>query len=467
MNFYNPYPPITIGIYNKFGDIEERFKSTMRMIKKPTSEEGRIYQIMFLIEGELSQMEKFWTLDKHLKIDSQTIGKVLEGKMDPTENYLLFSHESAPGDNLDNEIDQLTNYATFKIKVRNVYNKLQDSQSILKLLIIYIRRRGKLKIPRVIEEFWKRIGEYFIRSLCYTQQFSFSLIGKIKPNIINHFSQDDRRRVNSNLKLELFKVQKLMLTVSLNKNMQLLFWWTSLGYAIQTLIFTLIFLGGYKLLYDQSWHATQCNFPFLRLVKHYEILQKINRQENDCYLDEDIHKQQNQRFDVAAGSYLNIRSITGAQKVIVFEKVLISICVVFQIKLAVLLIQHVQLKTGWTNLVHAIQTLLSICLFIINQFLDSSWLGTQSNSENLFYRSRHSKAYKPTSQQAETQPDLILQLVDYLSHSEMVGTHDFRIQRGQCDLSPAQLKPLAAIPLPASPPGWSLIRWHPSYAPNF
>jgi hypothetical protein len=202
MNFYNPYPHITIRIYNKFGDEEEKRKSTMLMIKKPKTEAGRMYQELFGFDAAMCKLEEFWTLDKHEYIDNQTIGKILEGKMDPTGNYLLFGHESAPGYNLDNEIEQFTNDATFKIKVRNVYNKLQDSQSILKLMMIYIRRRGKLKIPRVIEEFWKRIGEYFIRSFCYTQQFSFSLIGQIKPNLINHFSQDDRRRVNSNLKLE-------------------------------------------------------------------------------------------------------------------------------------------------------------------------------------------------------------------------------------------------------------------------
>jgi hypothetical protein len=298
---------------------------------------------------------------------------------------------------------------------------------------------------------------------------SFSLIGKIKPNIINHFSQEDLfRRDALQLELELNE-NKLKLTVSLNKILQLLFCWTRLGYAIQTLISILIFSRVYNLLSNLSWHATQCNFSILRLVKLYKTLWKINRQENDYNLEEYKYEQQNQQFDVTAGLCLNEVKSTGARSFInEFVKIMISICVVtYQIKLTEHLIQHVQLKTGWTILVLAIQTLSLKCLFVFNQFLDASWLGTQSNSKSLLYRSRHSKALKPTSQPAETCLDLITPKANYLSQSYIDSSQYSRIQRGGYHVCPLQLKPLAMTTTTHFTPWVKYRHRHTTPAPNF
>jgi hypothetical protein len=79
------------------------------------------------------------------------IDTILEGKMGPMGNNGIFSDESPPGNNLGNNIVQFCEDTKFIIKFRNGLNSLQIN---LKLLINYVRNKGKLKVQLVIEESW-------------------------------------------------------------------------------------------------------------------------------------------------------------------------------------------------------------------------------------------------------------------------------------------------------------------------
>jgi hypothetical protein len=159
LNLYNPYSNITIEIRNLFRSNDERIDVVMKLKKTRFS---------FNVIARWLNMSRFITLSKHLKIDNQIIDAILEGKMGPTGNIGLFDDESPPRNNLENEITQFSIYAVFKIKVRNVSNKVHI---ILKLMIRLIRKKGKLKILVIIEEYWKFLFSYFIRSFCNIQSF--------------------------------------------------------------------------------------------------------------------------------------------------------------------------------------------------------------------------------------------------------------------------------------------------------
>jgi hypothetical protein len=239
-------------------------------------------------------MSRFTTFSKHLRIDNDMIDAVLEGKMAPTGYMILFGGESPPGNNLEDEINQFSLEANLKLKARNVSDK---AHIILKLLIRMIRRKGKLKFLEVIEEYWKFMASYFIRSFC-SNQLIHSKSGLTEPSPISYISQDIvlRKRYynledNSN---QLFDVAAVivhnaqratgarndiyilrslfnhiildgsMLTVLLNSTLQLFYCWTTLQYAIQTLIiiFTHVLLRVYNLFKNKSWPAIQGSFFF-------------------------------------------------------------------------------------------------------------------------------------------------------------------------------------------------------------
>jgi hypothetical protein len=111
INLYNPYPNITIEIRNIYGNIDQRIEIALKL--KKTS----WYQNII---AEALNMSRFTTFSKNLRIDNQIVDAILEGKMGPMENILLFGDESPPGNNLDNEITQFSIEAVFIIKVRNV-----------------------------------------------------------------------------------------------------------------------------------------------------------------------------------------------------------------------------------------------------------------------------------------------------------------------------------------------------------
>jgi hypothetical protein len=114
-----------------------------------------------------------------------------------------------------------------------------------------------------------------------------------------------------------------------------------------------------------SWHATQCSLFIIRFRYFTKILWKNNFQD-ESYLEDDIYKQQkNEWMDVAAGNCLNIKIITGALFNMIIWKILVIMNAVMDAELTKHFIQHVQSKTGWTNLVFDIQTRLTNALIII------------------------------------------------------------------------------------------------------
>jgi hypothetical protein len=222
-----------------------------------------------IIAEELN-MSKFTSLSKHLRIDNQIVDAILEGKMGPTGNIGLFGEESHPGNNLYNEITQFSLDAVFKIKGKNVLNKIQI---YLKLLIRLIRKKGKIKIQFVIGEYWKYLLSFVISSFCYNQTISIKR-GATEPRIISYISQEKLIKKgnylqNNSIKyfdvgavcelhalkatgartnITLFGKQinhivfdEVKLTKLLNSGLRLFNCWTTLQFVIQTLIIYLNF----------------------------------------------------------------------------------------------------------------------------------------------------------------------------------------------------------------------------------
>jgi hypothetical protein len=115
--------------------------------------------------------------------------------MGPKGNFSLFDDESPPVNNLDNTISQFSLGAELNIKVRNVSNKIQIN---LKLLIRFIRKKGKMQVQLVIEEYMVLMASFFIHSFCYNYTALF-FNGKTEPNIISYFSWFNWKEGNYNI----------------------------------------------------------------------------------------------------------------------------------------------------------------------------------------------------------------------------------------------------------------------------
>jgi hypothetical protein len=182
----------------------------------------------------------------------------------------------------------------------------------------------------------------------------------------------------------------------------------------------------FEFLFKMSFPRTEGSFSLIL----YLILLKLVFQEDNYQLEYIYIQLQKKQIDVAAGVCLNDQVATGARFDNEFEKAIETIDVVINAELSELFIQHVQSKTGWTNLQYAIQTLQHKCPNICHLISEKSWHGTQCNFVSLFDRSQLSKPLKATSQFAGTCTDCIAQIENVESHTSMCSTSMSKFREG-------------------------------------